>query len=162
MSDIKYLKIEKMMPVIKELLNAGGRVRITVTGMSMYPFLRGGKDSVTLAGTDFACIKSGDIVLIQRKNKQYVLHRVMKKTKVAIYLCGDAEQWCEGPIYPEQFAAKAEGIWREEKYIECTHKLLQALVFMWRLAFPIRIFLIRFNGRLRNIRQSIKRRRGCI
>jgi hypothetical protein len=162
MSDIKYLKIAKMMPVIKELLQVGGRVRITVTGMSMYPFLRGDKDSVMLADADFTCIKPGDIVLIQRKNNQYVLHRVMKKTKEAVYLSGDAELWREGPIYPEQIIAKAEGVWRQEKYIEGTHKLLRVLVFMWRLAFPIRIFLIRLNGRLRIIRQGIKRRRGCI
>lgn len=162
MSEIKYLKTAKMMPVIKELLSTGGRVRITVTGMSMYPFLRGDKDSVLLAATGFTQLKPGDIVLIQRRNSQYVLHRVMKKKKECIYLNGDAQQWCEGPIYPEQIIAKAEGVWREGRYLESSHKVLRFLIHMWRWALPIRYVLIRLNGRIRILRQSIIKRRKCI
>ena len=70
--------------------------------MSMYPFLREDKDKVELAMTSFSCIKKGDVVLIKRESGEYVLHRVLKKSMDHFYIVGDAQQWIEGPLLPEQ------------------------------------------------------------
>ena len=45
MGEIRQITVNKMIPVIEELLEEGMRIRITVTGSSMYPFLRDKKDS---------------------------------------------------------------------------------------------------------------------
>ena len=93
MCEIKFVKSVDMFPVVKEILNKSISVSITVTGMSMYPFLRENIDSVELSDASFMSICRGDIVLILRKNGDYVLHRVLRKEKNNFYIIGDAQQW---------------------------------------------------------------------
>jgi len=80
------VKSSAIFPVITELLDSGQTARITVTGNSMYPFLRAGRDSVELSKASFQEINRGDIVLIKRTNGIYILHRVIKKPKILLWL----------------------------------------------------------------------------
>lgn len=141
MSEIRMIKVNKMMPAVKELLTAGKRVRITVTGMSMYPFLRGNIDSVELVHTGFSEVRQGDILLVNRENGEYVLHRVIRKKKEFLHLNGDAQQWCE-IIYPEQIIAKVINVWRKDKSISCSNLKWRALSYLWQMVFPLRYFII--------------------
>ncbi len=151
MFEIKLIKADSIMPAVEELLNAGSRVRITVTGMSMYPFLRGNKDLVELIKTGFAEVKKGDILLVVRDNRQYVLHRIIKKKKDSLYINGDAQQWCEGPIRPEQIVAKVIMVWRQDRGIPCNGKIWRMLSCLWYVLFPFRYFIINFYRRMRRI-----------
>ena len=79
-------------------------VPVPVKGVSMRPFLRDG---------DFAYLvslprklKRGDIVLFQRKNGQYVLHRIYKVLKNGSYLLLGDSQLEPEPVMEEQFRAK--------------------------------------------------------
>ena len=79
-------------------------VPVPVKGVSMRPFLRDG---------DFAYLvslprklKRGDIVLFQRKNGQYVLHRIYKVLKNGSYLLLGDSQLAPEPVMEEQFRAK--------------------------------------------------------
>jgi signal peptidase len=142
MCEVKFKKVGTMMPVINELLDEGKRVRITVTGMSMYPFLRHNVDSVELMKTNYSNVHRGDIVLIVRDDKQYVLHRIIRKKKKCFYLNGDGQQWCEGPLLPEQIIAKVCNIWRKDHCISCSNKFFKVLSFLWLLVFPFRYIII--------------------
>jgi signal peptidase I len=142
MCEIKLMKVGTMMPVMNELLDEGKRVRITVTGMSMYPFLRHNKDSVELMKTNYTKVHRGDIVLIVGDDNQYILHRIISKKKKYFYLNGDAGHVCEGPLYPEQIIAKVCNIWRNDHCIPCSNKIFKILSFLWFLVFPFRYIII--------------------
>ncbi|WFR57890.1 S24/S26 family peptidase [Anaerocolumna sp. AGMB13025] len=143
MSEVKFIKASSMIPAAEELLEAGKGVRITVTGMSMYPFLRENKDSVELVKVSYKEVSKGDILLVLKDREHYVLHRLFFKRKKHFYLNGDAQQWFEGPIYPDQLIAKVSKVYREDRCIDCSDKGWRALSFLWRLIFPLRYVAIK-------------------
>lgn len=65
------------MPLFREQLVAGNRVRFFPKGTSMLPMIRQGVDSVTLAPLPER-LKKHDLPLYQRDNGQYVLHRIVR------------------------------------------------------------------------------------
>ncbi len=71
---------------ICDLLDHGKDVTFVVKGSSMRPFIEGGKDSVTLRKSEFAC---GDAVLARLAGDHYVLHRVESIEGDKITLKGD-------------------------------------------------------------------------
>ncbi len=138
------VKSNTIFPVIADLLHSGQTARITVTGRSMSPFLKEGRDNVELSKTSFQEIRKGDIVLVKRTNGIYVLHRVYKKTEASFFMVGDAQQWIEGPLYPEQLAAKVVSVRRKNRDIPCTNKGWRFLSWVWlRLrVFRYKIFKV--------------------
>ena len=44
----KRVNLAEMLPIIEETLAAGGTVKLPITGTSMLPLLRSGRDTVTL------------------------------------------------------------------------------------------------------------------
>jgi len=67
----------ELMPVVRGALGRGQRVRLTVSGSSMAPFLGDG-DTVEiepLAGLP----REGDIVLVECSAERYVVHRVVER-----------------------------------------------------------------------------------
>lgn len=151
MHKVETIKSSKLFPVIQDLLAEGMSTRITVAGMSMYPFLREFTDSVELSTTNFEQIRYGDIVLIERKISEYVLHRIIKKDKDCFYMVGDAQQWIEGPLYPDQLVAVVTAVWRKDKRIECSNFWWKLLSSVWLKFIPFRYFLIRAYKYLRKI-----------
>lgn len=153
MLEVKRIKLESAVPVLKEILDGKSRVRITAAGMSMFPFIRENIDTVELASARFAHIRRGDIVLIERKHGQCVLHRVVGKEAGAFYLAGDAQEWVEGPLQPEQLLAVVACVWRNGKPILCTNAFWKLLSMIWLILLPCRPILIKgFNG----IRKFVK------
>ncbi len=154
MCEVKKIKSAEMFPVIKEILEGGGRAWITVTGMSMYPFLREDVDSVELSPTSIDAVNRGDIVLIQRVTGEYILHRVLRRGKESFYIIGDAQQWIEGPLMPEQLIAVVTAVKRNKLQFSCQNKLWKLLVRVWINIVPLRhIFLkgIRFLAKVKRV-----------
>ena len=78
----------ELMPVVGAALERGQRVRMTVTGGSMLPFLCGGEEIEIERASS---IRIGDIV-IARVGDAYVLHRVVGMDRAGrIFLRGDAQ-----------------------------------------------------------------------
>lgn len=149
MCEVRKVKSEAIFSVIKELLDQGRSARIIVTGTSMYPFLRENMDSVELSPARFDSLHKGSIVLIRRKNGEYVLHRVLRKKKECFFMAGDAQQWIEGPIYPEQLIAVATVVWRGERKIDCTDIRWRLLSCLWMRLLPVRRLMIHGYWRIR-------------
>ncbi|HEX9059437.1 MAG TPA: S24/S26 family peptidase, partial [Clostridia bacterium] len=120
MSDVVKVKTNILIPFIETLLEEKKMACITVTGMSMYPFLRETIDRVELSRADFGSMKVGDIVLARRLNGEYVLHRVWGKTSDSFYMVGDAQTWIDGPYSKEQLVAASNAIWRGNRRIDCS------------------------------------------
>jgi len=142
-SEMKYVKAAELFRLTREIIEQDGHVWITVTGMSMYPFLKDGRDSVELSKATFGNIRKGDIVLIRRANGAFVLHRVLKKEKNCFYIIGDAQQWVEGPLIPEQLQSVVTRIKRRKRVIRCDNPLLKVCVLVWIIFIPIRYKIFR-------------------
>lgn len=142
MHNIKTVKSDEFFPAIQELLQNNHTVRIIVVGISMMPFLRENIDSVELSVADFNELHFGQIPLIKRMNGQYILHRLVYKKKNCFYISGDAQNWIEGPVMPDQLIAVVTRIWRNDKPISPSSFLWQSLSFIWWLRLPARYILL--------------------
>lgn len=100
----KCVNNDILIPEMAELLHEGKDVRFTPTGVSMRPFIEGGKDVVVLR--KLPDVRVGDISLAainrpisnsaaiqsptaQRSNISYVLHRVISVRNDHVTLLGD-------------------------------------------------------------------------
>lgn len=156
--EIRIVKSKFIFPFVNEILSQGKQVRLTVTGSSMYPFLRENIDSVELSAGSFYQLRKGDIVLIKRGNGQFILHRVLLKKADSFFIVGDAQQWVEGPLYEEQLIAIASAIYRKDFRISCYGRLWRLSSFIWLKMLPYRETLISCFKKLRMIMKGMGRR----
>ena len=70
--EVRRVPMEQLGPLLKEQLSHGF-ARLPVTGSSMLPMLRQGRDIVRLIPSEYLP-ENGAIILYCRKNGQYVLH----------------------------------------------------------------------------------------
>ncbi len=89
---------QAVMPVIRAALARGQRVRMTVSGNSMWPIIHDG-DVIELAPC-CAVPARGAIVLAESAAARYVVHRVVRVNGERVWLRGDAQTRSEGPIAP--------------------------------------------------------------
>ena len=90
-----------LIPIIAEELSKGKLVKFAPKGKSMLPLLREGYDTVTLRSISEP-LKKYDIGLYQRKNGQYVLHRIVKVGD-NITCVGDNQYLLETGLLSSQF-----------------------------------------------------------
>lgn len=127
-----------------ELLAQGLRVRFTVSGTSMRPFLEEG-DIVTLAPVTPADLKIGDIALVRRSPNSLTLHRLVRKMRGSQPLFvfkGDAVSESDEPVAPHQVVARVTEIQKTHKRISLQGGM--AVVRNWFLAQKS---ILRANGR---------------
>ena len=126
------------MPLIRERIAAEQLVRIYPYGKSMLPMLCEGRDSVVLSKAQR--IKKYDIILYQRENGQYILHRVVKVGKT--YTCiGDNQFVLERGIANEQIVAVCITFTRKGKEYSTDSLMWRAYAVFWHYSrFPRRVF----------------------
>ncbi len=73
---IDYINLGDMLPAIKDKLDEGGTVSLTVTGNSMRPLFKSSVDRVDLVKPVFP-LKKYDMPLHIRPDGHFVLHRVI-------------------------------------------------------------------------------------
>lgn len=153
MREIREVKVNAatLIPLISELIEHGQNSRIAVSGNSMYPFLRHEIDSVELTKKSFEQLDVGDIVLIQRTDGRYILHRTYRKNKDCFFMVGDAQQWIEGPLFPEQLVGVVTAIWRKDKRILCSAKWWKFLSRLWLYLRPFRNFILKVFLKIRRL-----------
>lgn len=155
MPEVKRVKSASIFPLISEIIQQGQSIRIIVSGDSMYPLLRDGIDSVELTKGSFEGLSCGDIVMIQRTNGQYIMHRVIRKEADCFYMVGDAQQWIEGPLYPNQLVAVVTALWRKDTHISCSNPILRVYSVTWLFLRPYRYFILRVYKKLLKIKNSL-------
>lgn len=148
----KKIKLDDAMPLIKERLNAGHEVTFSPRGTSMLPFLKEGRDTITLSAAP-AKLKKYDIPLYQRKNGQYVLHRVVRVGET--YTCiGDNQFVYEKGIEPEQIIAICVSAVRNGKKIRPGAPLWRLYAVLWHYSRFPRYVLAAVRGKLNRIRKK--------
>ena len=112
----KVIDTTAYLDTVCALLREGhAHVPVTVAGTSMTPFLDPG-DTVFLDLPEGA-VEKGDVILFQRRNGQYVLHRVVAvRENGMLELLGDAQLRPE-PVHPTQVRAVVTQVRREEKLL---------------------------------------------
>ena len=143
----RQFSLEELMPLIREQLKAGQSVRFSPRGTSMLPMLRQGRDSVVLSPLPER-LKKYDIPLYQRKNGQYVLHRIVKTGEV--YTCdGDNQTLLESGISREQMIGIVTAFYRGEKRCEVTSLPYRMYCRLWHWSRPVRWLWRGVKGRIR-------------
>ena len=150
------------MAQLRELLDeqlAHGEALLPVTGNSMWPLLAGGRDMVRLARLDRS-VQPGDIILYQRTDGSYILHRVIRLCAPdGCVCCGDAqwegEQVCEVKILACVTAFRRKGRWQET----ARSRPYQFYKRFWVNTFPARRPLLKLLCLLQRTRRGLKRGR---
>lgn len=88
------VKIEALRPLIDECFKRGKSFTFKPNGISMLPFIRGGRDDVTIEPFSGSAEKY-DIVFFQRADGKYVMHRVIGKEEDGYIICGDNQHVTE-------------------------------------------------------------------
>lgn len=134
----KEYQLEQLIPLIQEQLKRGGSVKFSPRGISMLPMLRQGIDSVVLSPLPEK-LRKYDLPLYQRKNGQFVLHRIIKVGET--YICiGDNQFVYESGLEHEQMIAVVTAFYRKDKRHDVSaisHKLYCRL---WHYSRPVRRF----------------------
>ena len=101
---------------IEALLKEGHPVTIPVNGTSMEPFLKDGRDYVTLRHYDDGKLKRGDVVLARSGgNGHIVLHRIVGRKDGMFTLQGDGNPLKAEEAGTEDIIGKAVSVTRKGK-----------------------------------------------
>lgn len=138
---------EVLLPEIGRLVAEGEKVTLRAKGVSMLPFIHGGRDSVLLTRPEQG-LKVGDIVLAQVARDRYVLHRIYEIDGDRLTLMGDGNiRGCER-CRKEHVMALAVRILREGKEVDCTTPSHLRKAALWKALLPVRRYLLALYRRL--------------
>lgn len=143
---IRAIPTETYFQMVRKQLDESGRAYVRVTGTSMQPLLRHLRDVVTIDRPQ--TVRRGDVVLFDRRNGRYALHRVIRKGKTGFTMAGDNQWHMEKDLPYEQILGVVSWIQRDGRMLSCNNLSLRIYTFLvTRLAFP-RIYLWRAIVRL--------------
>lgn len=141
------MRLEQVMPLIREKLAAGHTVKFRPRGISMLPMLRQGIDSVVLSPAP-PILKKYDIPLYQRDDGHYVLHRVVKVRDT--YTCiGDNQFELEHGVRYDQVIAVVSAFYRGEEYHSVTEPGYRRYAKLRHYSRPLRHLWSRGKGWLK-------------
>jgi hypothetical protein len=139
------LTLADMMPVIRETLAEGKSVRFNPQGTSMLPMLHPGRDTVVLSPLP-ETLKKYDLVLYQRKDGSFVLHRIVAVSQT--YTCmGDHQFHRETGLEQRQMIGLVTEFVRNGKTVKVTAPGYRIYCMVWHYSR----FFRRCLGRLGRI-----------
>ena len=142
---IRTIDAVKDADALVDILSTGAVFPLLVTGSSMIPFLREGRDTVFLRKPDR--LHRGQIVFFRRKSGEFTLHRIRKIYKDGrLLINGDAQSWCE-IIDPDQVLAEVVSVKRDGK----ERRRTPLLRILWYPTRPFRPLIWRAYGAFRRI-----------
>ena len=149
----KTVDIALLMEEYRMLLDTVDLLPLQITGSSMTPFLAPKRDSVMLSKPK-SPLRTGDMVLYQRDNGAYVLHRIVRQEQDGTFsIIGDGQDQIETGIRADQIFAVVQ-------YAERKGKRQEPGCFWWDFFAHVWIRLIPQRARLRRIYSIGKRRKS--
>lgn len=152
----RHIKLDDVITLIREQLAAGQSVTFSPRGTSMLPFLCEGRDTVTLSSPPEK-LKKYDVALYQRKNGQYVLHRVVGVKGKYTFL-GDNQFALEKGIDESQIIAVCSSFVRKGKNISADSAKWRIWAMLW---FHSRLLRRIIRAALRRITAAWRKIKGC-
>lgn len=147
--DKKWISSKILFTAIEEQLALGRQAVFTVTGMSMWPLICHGRDSVIIDSVKKEELKTGDIVLYHVSEELYVLHRITRLKKEYFQTTGDGNLHRDPPMPYESIVAKVRKVVRNGKTIDCSKAGWKILFRMWMWLFPVRKYIFKCWGAVR-------------
>ena len=134
---------------MRKQLAENGHAYVRVTGNSMMPLLKHLRDGVIIIPPDL--IRIGDIVLFDRANGRYALHRVIQKKKNGFTMAGDNQWYIETGLPYNQVIGVVDALMRNGREISRGNFFLTIYSFVvTQLTFP-RIYIWKAIVRLEKL-----------
>ena len=128
------------MSSLKKYLSEQGKIISSNVGVSMLPLLRQGKDLFFIEKKGAERCKVGDVVLYRRK-RQYVLHRIIEVRPDDYVILGDNCTLKEYGIKDSDILAIMTSFIRNGREHSVNELAYKIYSFVWLKLAPIRIFL---------------------
>ena len=152
---VRLIDTQEYMEMIRALLEDGQEVSMIVTGNSMRPFLKHGRDKICMKKTDRK-LRKGDIVFYRRENGQYVMHRILKCGDQSYTLLGDGQIVPESGIRQEQIFARITKVQVRGKWIGSENFRWRFFEHIWIRFCGIRKLGLSFSSKVQNLKKSSK------
>lgn len=153
----KTVKLEALLPIISETLSAGGEIKLPITGVSMTPLLKEGRDFVVLKRAETP-LQKYDLPLYRRDNGMFVLHRVIGVQADGSYvLCGDGQVVLETGISDRHIIGLVSAIERNGRTFSVTARHYKLYCRVWQFFMPIRKYLVAAVFKARALRKKLKK-----
>lgn len=126
-------------PYMEECLARGEAVTLQISGDSMRPTLKPGRDAAILEPIGDAPIHRGDILLFTslRSPSGYSVHRVIRVNGDTLTMNGDAQNWTED-IQRDAVLARAIALLRRGEPMNVDGVFYRLYVTLWGITRPIR------------------------
>lgn len=134
------VRMKELVPIIREKINTNELAQLKVKGSSMEPFFYSDKTIVTLGKIDV--LKRFDVILFQKEEDQYILHRVIHINKDIIITMGDGLKQRE-VCSINQVIAKVTSFETNNITYTINSKRYLFKVKVWYLLKPIRRILLK-------------------
>jgi len=131
-----------------KLVKKGVTVTFPVNGISMLPFIVGGRESVMLVPAGE--IRVGDIVLAWVDGNRYVIHRIITIAGDRVTLMGDGNISGHEHCHLSDIAARADyAVGPEGKRRYLYSRSQKCYSRLWRWLLPVRRYLLAIYKRIR-------------
>ena len=140
---------EELFEIAELMFDQGKSIIVEARGDDMYPFLRHRVDRAEIFRVAASNIRVSDIVFIKHGGG-YTFRRVCKINGDGFYVTGDAWTLTDGPYCKGDIAGKVTSIYRKEKRVLCSSPMMRTLVLAWRVARPVRPYIVYACNKLRN------------
>lgn len=148
------VRLEDFYPLIKETLDSGGTFSMTITGTSMFPFILGNRDKVTLSPIT-GKLKKNDLPLYRRDDGAFVLHRIVKVEKDGTYTCcGDHQVALEKGLRHDQMIGIATEFVRKGKRITNKNLIYRFYRMVWTWLRRYRAYFFTVQHKLGQLRSG--------
>ncbi|MBQ7624044.1 MAG: S24/S26 family peptidase [Clostridia bacterium] len=136
------LSLSDLAPVMEEVISGGGEFSFIPGGDSMLPFLRNGRDTVSVTAPP-ARLKKYDVPLYRRADGSFVLHRVIKVLPDGYTVRGDSQDLRER-VSPSQIVALLSSFERGGKKRSVKNLWYRIYCVLWVNLGLLRRFILHF------------------
>ena len=141
---------KELVPIMLEQINSGAKVRFFPRGTSMLPLIRQGRDSVTLEKIKKP-LGRFDIVLYQRDDGKYILHRIVSVGKTITCIC-DNQFYYEKNLRHDQMLARVSAFSRGDKQYSVNCLPYRIYCVLWYITRPVRHLFAKVKARIKKSR----------
>ena len=145
----REIENEILLPKVGEWVAGGHTVTLLVKGQSMNPFLRHGRDRVTLAPFTDAQLQPGVVVLAREQGSgRIVLHRIIRRQGHQLTLQGDGNVGLREESRTDLVLARVVILIRGAKSYPVEGTIWRLYSRLWLWLTPIRRWLLAIYRRL--------------
>ena len=146
---VKAIPTDEYFSLVREQLSLQGKAFVRVTGNSMQPLLYHLRDGAVIVPP--SKIRTGDIVLYDRHNGRFALHRVIWKGKTSFKMAGDNQYYIDKNLNYDQIVGVVSEIERKGKRISCNSFGLRLYSFWVIVITGPRIFFHKVAAKIKRI-----------